>query len=380
MSTSSNIQRIPLQFAVQVAFSDFESRLNGITDLSTPFLAGPPGGGKTQSIRAEAAKRGMEFVCRNLGLIKLEELGGIPEFMVEDDELRTRWSVPELISEIRRKAKNAPVVVLLDDWHIAGSQVQALGFELFSDYSLKGYKVPKNTFFILAGNDSAAAGARASFSAVMNRVAKMYVETEFDYWRDQVAIPMGIWDPIVSFLNSRDYRRFFHGEEQVMDPFPSPRSWTNLSFKLNGLMSNGILKYDNSAESTIRELAIYASHVGVQAASEFQTFYKVYSSFDMKSIFDFGKYKVPDEAAERYAFTTAISSEFYNRCQENKATDSKVYVKILKDLNTNYPEMAITSVRFLGTRDVGIIKKLAQSRQLSPALLQKLMQTSQVLR
>ena len=274
---TSNIQRIPLHTAVKLAFSLAEQRLEGITDLSTPYLSGPPGGGKTQSIRAEAHKRNMHFVARNLGMARAEEFGGIPEINKKDQELHTTWTVPELLCELRTKAKEKDVICLLDDWHLSSSQIQAMGYEMFSDYNLKGYKIPKNVLIILAGNDTAAAGARSQFSAVMNRVSKMYVETDFDYWKSVYAYPHNVYDPLVSFLDSKEYRRFFHGKEDVVNPWPSPRSYTNLSNMLKGLEKNGI----SSQVSEYEELCIYASHIGVEAASAFQTYYyrKLNTSF-----------------------------------------------------------------------------------------------------
>ena len=221
----------------------------------------------------------------------------------------------------------------------------------------------------------------------MNRIAKIYVETDFDYWKNSVAVSLGIWDPILSFLNSMDFRRFFHGEEKVMDPFPSPRAWTNLSNKIGILSKNGILKFDKTTESRLLELATYASHVGLEAASEFQLFYDIYTSFDMNKIFS-GKYEIPIDAAERYAFVCAITSEFYHRYKQNvndnqnqrKEKYTKVFTKILNDLDEKYPEMNMVIVRYMATRDVAMIKSLTDKNIIDSKLLHKLMNTSQVLR
>ena len=373
--STSNVQRITLHVAIKLAFSNLEQRLRGITDLSTPYLSGAPGGGKTQSMRAEAYKRNMHFVSRNLGMARAEEFGGIPEISKKGDELHTTWTIPELLCEIRTKAKEKDVICLLDDWHLSSSQIQAMGYEMFSDYTLKGYKIPKNVLIVLAGNDTAAAGARSQFSAVMNRVSKFYVETDFEYWKHVYAYPNNISDPILSFLDTKENRPFFHGKEDVVNPWPSPRSYTNLSYMLKGLSENGLME----TLSDYEELCLYSSHIGIEAAVAFQTFHKIYRSFNTDAIFNTGKYKIPNDPINRYAFTSAISSGFYNRYDGNNKKDKNVFVKILDDLHINYPELAINSIRYMAAKDLQIIKELTTSGKIKPALLQDLLKTSQLL-
>ena len=149
MSITVNHQKIPLHVAVDIAFADLESRLKGEKNLSTPFLVGSPGGGKTQSIGDRAKRMNLGFVSRNIGLMRIEETGGVPEFFIEDEELRTRWSVPELITEIRQKAKIFPaVIVLLDDWHIAILRFKVWDLNYFRITRSRGTKSPKYSVYL----------------------------------------------------------------------------------------------------------------------------------------------------------------------------------------------------------------------------------------
>ncbi|MCK5016505.1 MAG: hypothetical protein KAS32_05465 [Candidatus Peribacteraceae bacterium] len=374
--TTSNVQRLELHKAIEIAFSDFPLRQKGITNLSTPYMSGPPGGGKTQSIRAKCEELGMGFVARNTGMMRMEELGGIPDFVRKEEELHTEWSIPELVCTLREVAKNGPVVCLLDDWHLAPPAIQALGYELFTDYSIKGHAVPRECLFVLAGNDTPAAGAKTQFSAVMNRVAKMYVETSFEYWRDNYAYPAELFLPIVSFLEGQENRSHFHGEEDVINPWASPRAWTNLSFKLQGMMESGM--FDTLTD--IEQLITVSSHVGVKAATSFHQYYKIYSQFDTKTIFDTGRYKIPKDAVDRFAFTFAMSSEFYNRYKDSDIKCGKVYAKLLKDLESEWPELAMTSVRFVTSIDrEKIIEAIVRDKIITMDLLRRLLETSNLI-
>lgn len=379
---SKSQERIALHRAVQIAFEDFDLRLKGITDLSTSYISGKPGGGKSQSIRAEASKRGYGYLGRNMGLERVEYLGGIPDFkkMINEEtgeeELHTVWAIPEIITNLRYLGRrHSAVVCHLMDWHLTNPQLSAIGFEAFTDYTIKGYKLPKNVVFMLDGNDTAAAGARTQFSAVMNRVAKIYVQTDFDYWRDAFAIPKGVMPEIISFLDAKDTRHHFHGEEDVNNPWPSPRSWTNLSSKILGMRMSGLWERLTHFERT----QTYGSHVGIEAASAFQTYYTIYINLNAKQIFNTGKYTIPKDPVDRFAFGSAISSEFYNRYSDNDKKCSELYVKILADLNKNFPEIAMKSIRYVAIKDTKIITEIARKLPEITPLLNELHQSSVLL-
>jgi hypothetical protein len=378
---SKSQERISLHRAVQIAFEDFNLRLKGVTDLSTPYISGKPGGGKSQSIRAEAKRRGFGYLGRNMGLERVEYLGGIPDFKkiknedTGEEELHTVWAIPEIITNLRVLSKKYPAVVChLMDWHLTNPQLSAIGFEAFTDYTIKGYKIPLNTVFILDGNDTAAAGARTQFSAVMNRVAKMYIETDFDYWRDNYAIPYNLLPEIVSFLEAKDNRHHFHGDEDVNNPWASPRTWTNLSNKISGLRRSLW-----SDLSEFEKTQVCSSHVGIEAASAFQTYYNIYMSFNTKQIYDTGKYTIPKDPIDRFAFGSAISSEFYNRYSSNDKRAADVYFKILSDLNKSFPEIGMKSIRYIAIKDAKILIELARKHPEITPLLNDLRQTSEAL-
>jgi len=330
MSGETERNRQDLHLAIEIAFVDLDEQISGNTDFSIPYLAGAPGGGKTESIRAKALKLDAAFISRNLGLARLEEFGGIPDLRIvkfkkdgtvakddadeyESNELHTIWSVPELISEIRvlSKVRNC-VICLLDDWHLAPPDIQALGYELFSQRSLKGYEVPDNCMFLLAGNDTSMAGARTQFSAIMNRVAKTYVKTSFEYWRDNFAYNHNIYDAIPSFLGQRENTYLFHGKEDVTDPWASPRSWTKLSTKILTLQKKNFKLTENDF------LIVCESHVGLEAASKFVTYHDIYIKFDTDRIYSTGKFTIPTDPVDRFAFGAAISSGVYNLWEDPK--------------------------------------------------------------
>ena len=112
-----------------------------------------------------------------------EEFSGIPENKQNSKgEFYTVWAKPQIIEELEILAVDGkPTVCFFDDWHRTNAAIQSLGFSLFDQHILKGFKLPQNVVFIIAGNDSVSAGAREQLSAVLNRVSKKYVKTNYEH-------------------------------------------------------------------------------------------------------------------------------------------------------------------------------------------------------
>ena len=198
------------------------------------------------------------------------------------------------------------------------------------------------------------------------------VERENEKLKDVYALPNNISFDIISFLDNKDNRRFFHGEEDVVNPWPSPRAWTNLSNKITAMKKSGLWNDLKSNE----HVYVLSSHVGIEAASAFYTYYQVYASFNTTKIFDTGKYSIPKNPIDIFAFSSAISSEFYSRYLNNDTMCSDVFFNIIKDLHTNWPEAAMKCIRYIAKRDQQILAAIARKSKNVMDLLMKLHQTS----
>ena len=266
-----------------------DMQVNGM-DSAIPYLRGNPGGGKTESIRAMAAKNGDEFISCHFALKQPEDLGGIPQFTTfehgEEKILSTKWSIPEILETLiktseKARAKKKKVIFFLDDIHRSGPfHVTAL-FELLSERKIRDIALPDNVAIVLAGNGSIKAGAQLTNSAIINRCSVFDVYTDFDYWSQNFAIPNNFNNHIHSFLQNSRYRHFFHEEEDIEKPWGSPRSWTKLSNLVNTLFSK---KTKMPADKLSY---ICQAHVGERAAKEFVAYYQLVSKFKIADIFKF---------------------------------------------------------------------------------------------
>jgi hypothetical protein len=377
------------------------------------YIIGPPGGGKTQMIEHYVKNKGVTenktesdygFIACTPALERVEKFGGIPDLSEnEERELITRWSVPQIIEEARQLAKEKEhVIVLFDDWHLCPSNIQQIGFELFTHQSLNGHKVPNNVSFVLAGNEKSAAGAKIQLSAIRNRALTVYVKSDVDHWIENYAIPNNIHPACLGFFSVRENHSVFHEEEQTAHQFASPRSWTNLFDNLSCLeMMPGFNMDDN--HHILR--ALFQGAVGPTAGLKFDEYYTFYSKIPVNKIYETGKFSIPDKAIERYAFTYAISVAFYDKLldthiQYSKKKDKAVealmqkykttYAKIIEEMTVINKELVVKSMFYIGSKKenqqhkmpkgLDIITNMMSEGHLSMDVIRSLSKSSDFLR
>ncbi len=361
MSTKTNLtdqEQKALHEVISLTMTNCLLQTQGI-DVAIPYLQGAPGAGKTASFYAEVEKTDGEIISTHFALKMLEELGGIPQFStcVVDGEKRTatEWSFPDIMKSlflasdkaktkqlggvlttvksngrviaaltngvkknikcpdgceleaVKGDGKERIVVWMLDDMHLCGPVHMAMLYEILTERKLREYVLPNNVALVLCGNTSQKAGAKVTFSAIVNRCSMMPVKTDFKNWKNEFALDYGIHPAIISYLSNESYRQYFHEEEEVDTPWASPRSWTRLSslmLALEGEINGKKLPVDDLSY-------IVSSHVGKTAGSNFIQYYKIFTNFNMKEIFkNYKNFKIPNSATEQYALSYAIITEF----------------------------------------------------------------------
>ena len=405
-------QELNLHEAIQHALRSVAMRELGILH-NVFYLIGNPGIGKTFMIQDACKNMKLGFIGYEPALERVEKFGGIPDMVWIDKsdkpnklatlghnnkelmnkELHTIWSVPQIICEIREMAEAfINVVVLFDDWHLCTEDIQQIGFELFSYYQLNGHKIPKNVTFVLAGNESSAAGARVQLSAIRNRSTVLYTKPDVDYWIENFAIPKGLHEAGVSFFMQTENRALFSEEENINEQFGSPRSWTSL-FNHISIMEQIKEFTDTKNEVDSKHLlAIAQGEVSKDAASKFVSYYKIYRHINVDKIFRDGEAIIPSDQIERFAFGTAVTSGFYEKFikakkKEDKEHIAKTFCKIMKKLNEDYKELSVRCIRNLIFKPQiedfpsgkAVFQDLVKNRAMSEKLIQDLTQTINVL-
>lgn len=365
----SNRIEMDLNTAVEVAIemSNIKS-----SNMNIPYIVGSPGIGKTRMIESVIRGKNYGLMALTPGLERQEKFGGIPEMiykdmnvksksgeMIKEKELHTIWSVPEMVAQARIQASEyEKFFILLDDWHLAPAAIQAIGFELFTHRSLSGAKLPNNIHFILAGNETSAAGAKTQLTAIRNRTKVLFAVPNVNYWIENFALPNNLHEAGISFFERVENKTLFNMEEQTSKQFGTARSWTSAFESLRHFE-----KIYNDRKSEIILQAILAGDVGEEACAKFWTYYKIYRSQDIAKVFETGQYQIPEDPVNRFAFGAALSAEFYNTiaglfASKNKADSktkinkiSKIFVQILNDLHKNkYREIAAMTLKSIANK------------------------------
>lgn len=361
---------------ITVVFAQIALQLQN-KDIAIPYLQGSPGIGKTQISLHEAHKRGINMLHIHFGLIPIEEISGIPTIKNIDFNGKeipgTQWTLPEILSKSYELSKSEkPVLIFIDDAHLCSPAHLALMFEMFTEKSLRSYPFPKNSAFVLAGNQSAKAGAKTMFSAIVNRCAVYPVEADFDYWKSNFAIKNNVNKKVLAFLSNERYQtKYFSGEELVNSPWPSPRAWTRLGNLLNEMEAANL-------NPKTHEISYYsAAHVGGEAGGEFSAFYNLYSQTNMDEIFNkTKKIIIPDNNSERYIFGISAVNEFSGRIIKDEKDKKKIaesidiFTDILIGISVQASEIGFSMIKELIEIEK-ILKKNMQYSALKNSLRSK---------
>lgn len=339
----------PLHEIMEMVASMIHLQVSGV-DVAIPMIAGAPGGGKTESLKGlTTTYDGWGLLSTHFAEKPLEEFGGIPDFVEIDSEEHgiekgTIWSLPDIIKVLRDVGKQYQVVVwLLDDIHLCSPVHYGLLFELLTERKLRDYKLPSNVAIVMAGNHkSTKAGAKPINSAIVNRSSIFPVYTDLPHWVEKFAIPHGIHPAVLSFLQNKQNTQFFHEDEQVDDPWGSPRTWTKLS--------NVIVNMENWKNKTLSPIDIKTlslGHVSKDASSQFSQYYSIFSKFDIPKILneamDIKTYKLPEDTVDRYALAFAVLSYYSSKDikRSERKTVNIAFAHIVYKYMTEYKEIGL---------------------------------------
>jgi hypothetical protein len=363
----------PLRDALRFLFGNAYLQIKQPKSVAIPFLRGKPGAGKTYSITETCNKSGWGFLSTHFAVKPIEETGGIPQFKpikINDKEaIGTVWSIPDIIVTLYDLcSKHEYNIWLLDDSHLLSPMHMTLMYELLTERSIRGYKLPDNLALCLAGNTSNKAGAKTLFSAIVNRVIFIDIYTPFNHWKEDFAVPNNINPTVVSFLQYETNSRYFHEEEKTDKPWGSPRSWTNLANMIDGLLS---LKYELTSQDI---LYLAQGHIG-DGASEFTTYWEIYSKFNFGQILNqvnSNQFNISKLSGyEQYVLTMGLTKYYINKVcsktdnnnlqQSPKKYYHNTFAKFLIMLLNEYEDLSLLSLRECWIHEKELKKRFMQT-------------------
>ena len=236
-AAKSQSREFPLNKTIDLVMNNLQYQLTGET-MYVPVWCGRPGMGKTTHAKIIAESLGLNMYYVSM-YRPSEFFEGIPitntlsfENNAEaEKKIYVKWSEPEMIHMANLMADEAVksgkrgTLVFLDDMHIMSPDVQKAFFELVLERALGNYKFRDNICMLGAMNSSNLAGFDGFFSAINNRIQKIYVNLPFDYWYLHCGADL---NPLIAGY-VRNFRDALEEEESTDEPFATYRSWVQLS-------------------------------------------------------------------------------------------------------------------------------------------------------
>lgn len=300
---------------------------------SVILISGAPGIGKSDLLTQVATELEMGLNPQYLGTMLLEQFG-MPLPMIDNpSDFKAaaakkfglefqRWSQPEFYSteNLRIKPKlmkpeDEWIILFMDDIHLATKTIQTYFFQLLTYRSIHNKKMPHNFIMVAAGNRSQdRAGAQPIMAPIVNRFFILDVRAEASDWLTNFAIPYGVRQDIISFIEF--YPDLLQSEPLESTPWASPRSWTYFSDALNQLEE----RYKEGEEIPASVyLALGTGHIGMEYASKFTEYKKLFCRWNAKSFF-MGT-PLPDSTSlskiENYTLMSSVVGELMKNLRNN---------------------------------------------------------------
>lgn len=243
-------------------------------NMRASFLWGPPGVGKSDSIKQIANEieeaTGKKVGIRDIRLSNcaLTDLVGIP--VPDKDNNKSIWLCPEIFDF--SDSDNDIEILFFDELEKAAPSVQAAALQIILDRRSWVHELPDNCILLAAGNPNRLAkGFDAKIRPELaNRFRHYMVMPDFDSFREW-AVKNHIHPFVLGYLSYDNSKLYVQSENADIVAFPTPRSWKNVSDLLT-------LEAEDDLEDVRIEALRFeiAGDVGEGVAHEFESWCKVF--------------------------------------------------------------------------------------------------------
>lgn len=236
---------------------------------TVPFIAGPPGVGKSEIIESVVASAGYALLDRRVSYMLPEDFFGLP--LADKDNRESIQLKPSIIADVERvRAETGrPVVVLLDEITSAQSPgVYAALYQFILNRCLGSYCLPDDTRLLCAGNRAEDKGVVTELPMPLANRMQHFAYSgptwdEFETW----AITNEVHPHVLAFLKQQPQYvcgKIAESMRTTKDGrLPTPRAWALLSRQLHIADAHNV---DHAGR-----LRIAASWVGDEASLRFET-------------------------------------------------------------------------------------------------------------
>lgn len=304
------------------------------------MISGPPGIGKTAVFHDFCVKNDYGLVAKYMGTMMVEQITGLPKGLTDEKSVHTEWTIPEIFNFekmlVTPSNPNRPIILFLDDIHLANKQIQAYQFQLLTYKAIHGHQLPKNVAIVMAGNRSEdKAGFNQIMAPISNRMVFVNTSVDHEQWVIQYAVPSKLRHDVITFI--QQHPEMISGTPMESGPWPSPRSWSNCSRD----MDEWEIMHGNIDVKALQ--CIVCGHVGTAVATKFIEYRNLFMQWEAALFLD-GRRTLTNEEKSKfeggnkigaYCLLQACTGELIKRLRANnfKLNDSlNANIDVLKNL------------------------------------------------
>lgn len=302
-------------------------------NLRPAFLWGPPGVGKSQSLKQisdEITKRtGKSVHIRDVRLSNcaLTDLVGIP--VADKEKKNTVWLRPEIFDF--DDCDEDVILLFFDEIDKSAQSIQAAALQLILDRQSWTHKLPDNVILLAAGNPSKLGDEMVVKlrMELANRFRHYYVTPDFESFREW-GVANHIHPYVLGFLSYNNAMLYDTNPSQEEIAYATPRSWKSVSDLLYLLPEQSVsdLHYD------------IAGDVGTGTALEFEAWCKVYSQLPKtEDIFKGAAPNFVKSPDVMYALISSISVYASQHVEQFKARELQHMCRFAAELPVDFASL-----------------------------------------
>ena len=305
-----------------------------------PYIAGPPGIGKSQIVHQIAKENNAEMIDIRLSQMLSEDLTGLPErnpdkgkayylpfdvFPLEDDpvpEGKTGW------------------ILFLDELSSASEEILAAVYSVILDRTLGNHKLHPKCRIVAAGNLSTdSAIARELPDTLITRMLPVKLKISY---RDWIKWAKTLNPPVSSSIINYIERNGSHLHSPVkskdkaeLEPYPTPRGWE----KVFAYISDHEKKNKNQSKNDeithpLNDTTYFlmAAAIGTMAASSFREYYK--SDIEIPEVWEISQSpettRIPDSPIQVSKLVKELA-EYWELSDEEIQNNVVIYIARLDE-------------------------------------------------
>lgn len=190
-----------------------------------PFIQSSPGTGKSSIVRQIASEFNLKLIDHRLSTSDPTDLLGLPHFEEGQAVFSPFRDVFPLEDSPLPQGKDG-FLLFLDEFNSAPRSVQAAAYKLILDRQVGQHTLHKRCVIVCAGNklDDNAITVNLS-TAMQSRLVHIIMETDYNSWLQNVAIPESYDERIVAFLSMYPNFLMDFEPEKTELTFACPRTW-----------------------------------------------------------------------------------------------------------------------------------------------------------